>query len=63
MIVTASISAELHRLGTELVREAVENGPHAGLRWVLHTKDAHGLYAKFGFGPPTTSLMERSPPP
>jgi GNAT superfamily N-acetyltransferase len=50
-------------LGTELVREAVENGPHAGLRWVLHTKDAHGLYAKFGFGPPSPRLMERPPPP
>ena len=49
-------------LGTELVREAVENGPHAGLRWVLHTQDAHGLYAKFGFGPPSHRLMERPPP-
>jgi GNAT superfamily N-acetyltransferase len=49
-------------LGTELVREAVENGPHAALRWVLHTRDAHGLYAKFGFAPPSPRLMERPPP-
>ena len=41
------------RLGVELVREAVENGPHAGLRWLLHTDDAHRLYARFGFGAPS----------
>jgi GNAT superfamily N-acetyltransferase len=39
-------------LGIELVREAVENGPHAHLEWYLKTKDAQGLYARFGFGPP-----------
>src|SRR5213080_3195711 len=37
-------------LGVELIREMVDNGPLAGLRWILHTRDAHGLYAKFGFG-------------
>jgi GNAT superfamily N-acetyltransferase len=36
-------------LGIELVRFTVEEGPFAGRRWVLHTADAHGLYAKFGF--------------
>ena len=36
-------------LGVELVREAVENGPHAELNWTLATKDAHGLYQRFGF--------------
>ena len=40
-----------HGLGVELVREIVEHGPYADRRWVLHTRDAHGLYAKFGFGP------------
>jgi GNAT superfamily N-acetyltransferase len=52
---------ESHRglgLGLELVREAVENGPHAGRRWVLHTRDMHALYAKLGFGP-NERLMER----
>src|SRR5947209_13294147 len=44
-------------LGIELVREAVVNGPPVR-RWLLHTKDAHGLYAKFGFGPPSERLME-----
>jgi GNAT superfamily N-acetyltransferase len=46
-------------LGLELVREAVENGPHATRRWVLHTRDMHTLYAKLGFGP-NERLMERA---
>ena len=50
-------------LGVELVREIVENGPYAGNRWVLHTRDAHSLYEKVNFGP-NERLMERplSPP-
>ena len=32
-------------LGVELVREMVEHGPYAGVRWMLHTADAHELYA------------------
>jgi GNAT superfamily N-acetyltransferase len=53
---------EEHRgrgLGTELVRETVERGPFAAYRWLLDTRDAHRLYAKFGFGPPGDRLMER----
>jgi GNAT superfamily N-acetyltransferase len=42
-------------LGVELVREAVELGPHADLPWQLGTRDAHGLYERFGFGPPDSS--------
>jgi GNAT superfamily N-acetyltransferase len=52
---------EEHRgrgLGVELVREIVERGPYAESRWVLHTRDAHALYAKLGFGP-NERLMER----
>jgi GNAT superfamily N-acetyltransferase len=45
-------------LGVELVREIVERGPFARRRWVLHTRDAHELYRKFGFGP-NERLMER----
>jgi GNAT superfamily N-acetyltransferase len=41
-----------HGLGVELVREAVENGPHRDLPWHLGTSDAHGLYGRFGFGAP-----------
>jgi GNAT superfamily N-acetyltransferase len=46
-------------LGVELVREAVENGPHANLNWTLATDDAHGLYRRFGFMEPNPRLMER----
>ena len=50
------------RLGEELVREMVENGPLASLRWILHTSDMHPLYRKFGFGDPSPKVMERTPP-
>ena len=43
-------------LGVELVREAVENGPQAQLRWILHTQDMHRLYARFGFATPERAL-------
>jgi GNAT superfamily N-acetyltransferase len=46
-------------LGVELVREAVDNGPHAKLAWTLATRDAHGLYQKFGFSAPNERIMRR----
>ena len=46
-------------LGVELVRELVDNGPYAHVRWILHTRDAHGLYRRLGFGEPGERLMER----
>lgn len=49
-------------LGVELVREMIDRGPYADRSWVLHTEDAHDLYAKFGFGAPSRRLMERLPP-
>jgi ribosomal protein S18 acetylase RimI-like enzyme len=48
-------------LGVELVREMVEHGPFAGLRWILHTRDAHDLYRQVGFGEPSERVMERNP--
>jgi ribosomal protein S18 acetylase RimI-like enzyme len=48
-------------LGVELVRELVENGPYADVKWMLHTRDAHDLYRRFGFGEPSERVMERSP--
>jgi GNAT superfamily N-acetyltransferase len=48
-----------HGLGVELIREMIENGPYADKRWILHTADAHALYEKFGFGPPSERVMER----
>jgi GNAT superfamily N-acetyltransferase len=46
-------------LGTELVRFTVDEGPFAQTKWFLHTEDAHGLYRKFGFGPPGPRALER----
>jgi ribosomal protein S18 acetylase RimI-like enzyme len=46
-------------LGLELVREMIEAGPFADHAWLLHTKDAHRLYAKLGFGTPGPRTMER----
>jgi len=46
-------------LGVELIREIVDNGPYADIRWVLHTRDASGLYHRFEFGEPSPRLMER----
>ena len=48
-------------LGVELVREMVERGPYASMRWMLHTADAHELYAKLGFGAAGERYMERPP--
>jgi GNAT superfamily N-acetyltransferase len=48
-------------LGAELVREMVENGPFVRLRWLLHTRDAHGLYRRFGFDTPSERMLERAP--
>ena len=45
-------------LGAALLREAVTEGPHANVRWVLHTDDP-AFYEPFGFGPPTARLRER----
>ena len=50
-------------LGRELVRELVEGNGAARFRWVLHTRDAHGLYAGLGFAPPGPDAMERPAPP
>lgn len=46
-------------LGRELVRTMIDDGPGAGFRWLLHTADAHRLYAGFGFAAPDATLMER----
>jgi GNAT superfamily N-acetyltransferase len=48
-------------VGAELVRAMVEDGPYSRLRWLLHTKDAHGLYRRFGFVEPSERVMDRTP--
>lgn len=47
-------------LGEELVRELVDNGPFASMKWLLHTTDMHQLYRKLGFGEPSQKVMERA---
>lgn len=51
-----------HGLGVALVRLMIDDGPGAEFRWMLHTADAHGLYAKFGFAEPTTVLERPAGP-
>ena len=46
-------------LGVELVREAVEHPAHRNLAWFLNTRDAHSLYARFGFEQPNERTMVR----
>ena len=46
-------------LGVELVRFSVDEGPLAQTKWFLHTRDAHDLYRKFGFGEPSERSLER----
>ncbi len=53
---------EEHRgrgLGVDLVRFSVDEGPLAGTKWLLHTRDAHDLYRKLGFEEPSERLLER----
>jgi GNAT superfamily N-acetyltransferase len=48
-------------LGIELVRDTVDGDPQlAPLKWVLHTRDMHGLYRRFGFHEPSERVMERN---
>lgn len=46
-------------LGAALLQEMIEDGPGARFRWMLHTQDAHGLYARFGFEAAGAKVMER----
>jgi hypothetical protein len=38
-----------------MLREMIEDGSGAQFRWMLHIKDAHDLYAKFGLAEPDSS--------
>ena len=46
-------------VGRALVEEMVDRGPGRSFRWMLHTRDAHGLYRAFGFQAPDGTAMER----
>jgi GNAT superfamily N-acetyltransferase len=46
-------------LGRRLVSAMVEGSEAEGLRWLLHTDDAHPLYESFGFRSPDKTFLER----
>jgi GNAT superfamily N-acetyltransferase len=50
-----------HGLGKRLVHLMIDDGPGADFRWMLHTRDAHDLYRKFGFAEPDERYLERQP--
>ena len=46
-------------LAKAIIAMMIEDGPGSGLRWMLHTSDAHGLYRQFGFARPDHRYLER----
>ena len=48
-------------LGTALVSHIVTCPAYANLRGLLFTRDAHGLYRKFGFDAPSDRVMVKAP--
>ena len=50
-------------LGQRLVACMIDEGPGAGFRWTLFTRDAHGLYERFGFEAPDATAMVRPAAP
>ena len=46
-------------LGKKLMRAMIDDGPGAGFRWMLATRDAHGLYAQHGFEQADVKIMVR----
>ena len=48
-------------LGTALVDHIVSCPAYAPLRGILFTRDAHGLYRKFGFDAPGDRVMVKTP--
>jgi GNAT superfamily N-acetyltransferase len=57
---------EAHRgrgLGIALVQEAVEDPRFAACLWYLNTRDAHGLYDRFGFQPADPARTMTRPRP
>lgn len=49
-------------LAQAMLIELIDNGPGSQFRWMLHTADAHKLYAKLGFAPPNDRYLERPSP-
>ena len=51
-----------HGLGQWLVQTMIEHPSVDNARWVLHTRDAHGLYRQFGFELADEMVMQRPKP-
>jgi len=49
-------------LGDWLVGTMVTHPDIGGVRWILHTDDAHALYARHGFEPADATTMQRPRP-
>jgi GNAT superfamily N-acetyltransferase len=49
-------------LGRWLVQTMLAHPAVSGVRWMLHTNDAHGLYGEFGFEAPDETVMQRPKP-
>lgn len=50
-------------LGTWLMETMTDHPDLSSVRWLLHTRDAHALYRRFGFQDKGERLMERPHPP
>jgi GNAT superfamily N-acetyltransferase len=46
-------------LGGAIVQVMIDDGPGRDFRWMLHTSDAHTLFAKHGFADPDHTYLER----
>ncbi|WP_429428571.1 GNAT family N-acetyltransferase [Nocardia sp. GAS34] len=49
-------------LGHRIVDYMIRRGPGNGFGWILFTRDAHGLYERFGFECVDAATMVRLPP-
>ena len=56
-------SARGRGLGRAIVRHAMNHPELAGVRWLLATADAHGVYTSLGFGPLTEPERWMATPP
>lgn len=46
-----------------MLRRMIDEGPGHDFRWTLFTRDAHSLYAEFGFeAPDATAMVRRAAP-
>jgi GNAT superfamily N-acetyltransferase len=46
-------------VGKLILNTMIDDGPGIDFRWTLFTRDAHGLYAQYGFAMPDETTMVR----